>query len=107
MFQKASCNNIQFYIFSEENNSETVKESKSLEVEGVKLAEAGNLEEALKSFTQAIQITPSMASGYNNRAQTLRLMGKIEGNKEKKLTNFVILKGVSIVRCPSGPQYSY
>jgi len=43
----------------------------------VKAAEEGNLEKALELFTQAINTAPSRASGYNNRAQTLRLLGRI------------------------------
>lgn len=67
------------FDFVVQDDSEATRESKRLELEGVKLAETGNLEGSLKLFTQAIEAAPSRASGYNNRAQTLRLMGKIDG----------------------------
>jgi len=51
----------------------------------VKLAETGDLPGALDLFSKAIEVAPSRASGYNNRAQTLRLMGKIDGNAKLKL----------------------
>lgn len=53
--------------------------AKLIEVEGIKQAETGDFPGALQSFTKAIEMAPSRASGYNNRAQTLRLMGKING----------------------------
>jgi tetratricopeptide (TPR) repeat protein len=49
--------------------------AKSLEVEGVKAAESGDLDTAIGLFTRAINIAPKWASGYNNRAQAYRLKG--------------------------------
>lgn len=53
--------------------------SKQLEVQGVQAAETGDLEAALTLFSQAIGRTPQRASGYNNRAQALRLKGDVLG----------------------------
>lgn len=55
------------------------EEAKCLELEGVKLAEAGNVEAAMTSFNRAIEVAPQRASNFNNRAQAFRLMGKVEG----------------------------
>ncbi|XP_050727105.1 tetratricopeptide repeat protein 36-like [Eriocheir sinensis] len=54
------------------------EEAKHLELEGVKLAEVGNVEEAMTSFNKAIELAPQRASSFNNRAQAFRLMGKVE-----------------------------
>ncbi|CAL8072834.1 unnamed protein product [Orchesella dallaii] len=63
---------------NDEEESEQTNEAKQLEVAGVKLAETGDLPGALQLFSKAIEVAPSRASGYNNRAQTLRLLGKID-----------------------------
>ncbi|KAK7080851.1 Tetratricopeptide repeat protein 36 [Halocaridina rubra] len=52
--------------------------AKAKEIEGVKAAESGDVETAIKCFSAAIDMVPTRASGYNNRAQALRLQGKIE-----------------------------
>lgn len=57
------------------------EEAKHLELEGVKLAEAGNIEAAMTSFNKAIEVAPQRASSFNNRAQVFRLMGKVEGRQ--------------------------
>ncbi|XP_049873085.1 tetratricopeptide repeat protein 36 homolog [Pectinophora gossypiella] len=57
-----------------EEQSEAYKESASICAEGVKLAEAGKLDEALKSLNKAIEVAPDRAETYNNRAQLLRLL---------------------------------
>lgn len=48
---------------------------------GVKHAEKQKIEEAIKCFTEAIEILPDYPSAYNNRAQAFRMkamnMGKI------------------------------
>jgi hypothetical protein len=54
-------------------------EVKSLELEGVKAAESGELDAAIATFTEVISIAPQWASGYNNRAQAYRLQGDIQG----------------------------
>ncbi|XP_067826996.1 tetratricopeptide repeat protein 36 [Heptranchias perlo] len=52
-----------------------VDQAKDLELQGISLAESGNVDAALETFSQAIRIVPERASGYNNRAQALRLKG--------------------------------
>ncbi|XP_078055174.1 tetratricopeptide repeat protein 36 [Mustelus asterias] len=56
-----------------------VKQAKDLELQGISRAESGNVDAAVEIFTQAIAIIPERASGYNNRAQTLRLKGDTTG----------------------------
>ncbi|KAH7729815.1 Protein F52H3.5 [Aphelenchoides avenae] len=51
-----------------------IEECKSLELEGVKLAEEGRHEEALEKFSSAIGACPKNPSPYNNRAQAYRLL---------------------------------
>ncbi|XP_068221196.1 tetratricopeptide repeat protein 36 homolog [Palaemon carinicauda] len=62
-----------------DDNSPEGHEAKAMELKGVKAAEAGDVDGAIKFFSDAITMVPSRASGYNNRAQALRLQGKIEG----------------------------
>ncbi|XP_048418315.1 tetratricopeptide repeat protein 36 [Stegostoma tigrinum] len=56
-----------------------VQQTKELELQGVSLAESGNVDASVEVFTRAIAIIPERASGYNNRAQSLRLMGDATG----------------------------
>ncbi|XP_038634532.1 tetratricopeptide repeat protein 36 [Scyliorhinus canicula] len=56
-----------------------VKQAKDLELHGISLTESGNVDAAVEIFSQAIAIIPERASGYNNRAQTLRLKGDTTG----------------------------
>ncbi|GCC26221.1 hypothetical protein chiPu_0004636 [Chiloscyllium punctatum] len=58
-----------------------VQQAKQLELHGVSLAESGSVDAAVEVFTRAIAILPERASGYNNRAQSLRLMGDTTGAK--------------------------
>ncbi|XP_071446678.1 tetratricopeptide repeat protein 36 homolog [Hetaerina americana] len=71
------CDDEAIFSGSDENEIETdaVREAKLLEIEGVKSAEQGQLQDAINIFTKAIQSAPSRPSGYNNRAQALRLIG--------------------------------
>jgi Flp pilus assembly protein TadD len=62
-----------------EEETDDIKVSKQLELEGVQAAESGDIESALNLFSRAIQNTPERASGYNNRAQALRLKGDVQG----------------------------
>ncbi|XP_018786932.1 PREDICTED: tetratricopeptide repeat protein 36 homolog [Bactrocera latifrons] len=55
-----------------------VQQSKVLELCAIKLAEEDKLVEALQCFEQAIDVAPTRASVYNNRAQALRLVGRDE-----------------------------
>ncbi|XP_046390253.1 tetratricopeptide repeat protein 36 isoform X2 [Ischnura elegans] len=67
----------------DDNEIETdiIREAKRIEVEGVKTAEQGQLQDAINIFTKAIDTAPNRPSGYNNRAQALRLFGKEAGQK--------------------------
>ncbi|XP_053609014.1 tetratricopeptide repeat protein 36 [Plodia interpunctella] len=60
----------------DEQSKESDEESIRLSSEGVGLAEAGRLEEALETLTKGIQVAPDRAAGYNDRAQVFRLMEK-------------------------------
>ena len=66
-------------IFLVEEETEEVVESKRLEKEGINAAESGDIMTALEFFNHAVQVAPNRASGYNNRAQALRLKGDIQG----------------------------
>lgn len=60
----------------EEENSKEIIDSKKLEIEGVKLSESGELNDALEKFNEALKIAPNRPSIYNNRAQLYRFMEK-------------------------------
>lgn len=49
-------------------------------IEGVKAAEKNDLNKSLEFFNQVIEKAPHWASGYNNRAQALRLSGDVDGS---------------------------
>jgi len=66
----------------DEGSSEILDRAKSLELQGVKKAENGDFIGALDDFTKAIQLRPDRPSGYNNRAQALRLNGDTQGAME-------------------------
>ena len=55
---------------------ELIEKAKELETAGVKKAENGDFNGALECFNKSIEAVPLRASGYNNRAQLYRLMGK-------------------------------
>ncbi|XP_005109864.1 tetratricopeptide repeat protein 36 [Aplysia californica] len=61
--------------------TEAIKKSKELEVQGVKAAEAGDVDGAITFFGRAVVEAPDWPSAYNNRAQALRLKGDDEGAK--------------------------
>ena len=77
-----------------------VREAKELEKQGVVLAESGRLTEALEVFNNAVLVSPLLASVYNNRAQTFRLLNRNEGNvkHKNKLESSIILKYSHIYR---------
>lgn len=60
----------------EEKDCDEIVKSKALEVEGVQLTEAGNLDEALQKFNESIKIAELRPSPYNNRAQLYRFLKK-------------------------------
>lgn len=51
---------------------------KTLEVEGVEAAEKGDIDRAIDIFGEVIRLAPNRASGYNNRAQALRIKGDVD-----------------------------
>jgi Flp pilus assembly protein TadD len=67
------------YFSDVEDKITNVDVAKSMELEGVKAAESGDLDKATEMFTRAINIAPKWASGYNNRAQAYRLKGNTPG----------------------------
>jgi tetratricopeptide (TPR) repeat protein len=67
------------YFSDNEDEITNAAEAKSLELEGVKAADSGELDKAIGLFTRAINIAPNWASGYNNRAQAYRLNGDTAG----------------------------
>ncbi|XP_005069507.1 tetratricopeptide repeat protein 36 [Mesocricetus auratus] len=71
---------------------EQLEQSKALELQGVRAAEAGDLHTALEKFGQAICLLPERASAYNNRAQARRLQGDVAGALED-LERAVTLSG--------------
>lgn len=52
--------------------------AKEIEFKGIQAAENGQIEDAIKLFTEALNIA-QRAAGYNNRAQAFRLLEKDEG----------------------------
>ncbi|KFU83738.1 Tetratricopeptide repeat protein 36, partial [Chaetura pelagica] len=54
---------------------ELLEQVQDLELQGVSAAESGDLNTALQRFN----LLPERASGYNNRAQALRLRGDVAG----------------------------
>ncbi|NXX37601.1 TTC36 protein, partial [Nicator chloris] len=59
--------------------SELLDQARELELQGVSAAESGDISTALERFNEAIRLLPERASGYNNRAQALRLRGDVAG----------------------------
>lgn len=56
----------------------TPNQVKTLEVEGVEAAEKGDIDRAIDIFGNVIRLAPNRASGYNNRAQALRIKGDVD-----------------------------
>jgi tetratricopeptide (TPR) repeat protein len=96
-------------IYFSDNEDEITNAAavKSLEVEGVKAAESGDLDTAIGLFTRAINVAPKWASGYNNRAQAYRLKGDTAGMRYECLeacpplppsvTQCAILRSLSVL----------
>lgn len=66
------------HIRDEEEDTEEVRNSKEVELEGVKCAEVGNFGASIEFFTRAIKIAPWRPSCHNNRAQAYRLNGDVD-----------------------------
>ncbi|NXS43631.1 TTC36 protein, partial [Balaeniceps rex] len=60
---------------------ELLEQVRDLELQGVSAAESGDVSTALERFSEAIRLLPERASGYNNRAQALRLRGDVAGEQ--------------------------
>ncbi|KHJ95826.1 tetratricopeptide repeat protein [Oesophagostomum dentatum] len=58
--------------------AEGIEDSRNFEKEGVRLAESGELDAAIRKFDEAIGRCPENPSAFNNRAQALRLAGKLD-----------------------------
>lgn len=69
------------FTFSDDEDeaSPEVEEAKKIELEAVKKAEAGYINESIDLLCKSIQMAPRRSSGYNNRAQAYRLKGDILG----------------------------
>lgn len=83
-FSKKVLKNVHWYTFSiilplhlTEIETEDDLRAKPLEVESVKLAEKGNLDQAIEKINEAIEISSKRPSCYNNRAQIYRLKGDL------------------------------
>ncbi|KAJ3215106.1 Tetratricopeptide repeat protein 36 [Dinochytrium kinnereticum] len=61
-------------------SQEVLAQLKSLEREAVSFAEKGKVDDAIQSFTKCIELWPTYASAYNNRAQARRMNGDKEGS---------------------------
>ncbi|NWR98641.1 TTC36 protein, partial [Motacilla alba] len=62
---------------------ELLDQVRELELQGVSAAESGDISTALERFSEAIRLLPERASGYNNRAQALRLRGDVAGEPRR------------------------
>ncbi|XP_077998331.1 tetratricopeptide repeat protein 36-like isoform X2 [Glandiceps talaboti] len=89
---------------SEEEETEAVKEAKRLEIQGVKAAESGDINAAMEYFNLAVNVVPERASGYNNRAQALRLKGDIQGAIQDLDKAIELSKGVGKAACQAYTQ---
>ncbi|XP_048729716.2 tetratricopeptide repeat protein 36 homolog isoform X2 [Ostrea edulis] len=87
-----------------EEETDDIKVSKQLEIEGVQAAESGEIESALNLFSRAIQNTPQRASGYNNRAQALRLKGDIQGALDDLNKAISLSRGTGSAACQAYTQ---
>ncbi|XP_026885501.2 tetratricopeptide repeat protein 36 [Electrophorus electricus] len=76
-----------------------LRKVKDLELKGVSSAESGQVEAALGHFDQAVQLLPSRASAYNNRAQARRLQGDTSGAIEDLERAISLSQGVGRSAC--------
>ncbi|CAH2096484.1 unnamed protein product [Euphydryas editha] len=63
----------------DEDTTDADKKSKELCLQGVQLAEANKLDDALEFLNKGIDVAPERAPGYNDRAQLFRLMKRDDG----------------------------
>jgi tetratricopeptide (TPR) repeat protein len=60
--------------------NDKIEKAKQLEIAAIEAAQSKEFSKSLEIFNQAIQIAPTWASAYNNRAQALQLIGDTQGN---------------------------
>ncbi|XP_051494650.1 tetratricopeptide repeat protein 36 isoform X1 [Apus apus] len=80
---------------------ELLEQVRDLELQGVSAAESGDLNTALQRFGEAIHLLPERASGYNNRAQALRLRGDVAGALRDLDTAIRLSRGRGQAACQS------
>ncbi|KAM3962678.1 tetratricopeptide repeat protein 36 homolog [Aphomia sociella] len=90
-----------------EPSTDAYKNSTRLCAEGVQLAEAGKLEEALNTINKGIEAAPERAAAYNDRAQLLRLMQKDDDamadlDKALQLTEGKKVRARALALCQRG-----
>ncbi|NXK86245.1 TTC36 protein, partial [Formicarius rufipectus] len=81
--------------------SELLEQVRDLELQGVSAAESGDVSTALERFSEAIRLLPERASGYNNRAQALRLRGDVAGALQDLDTAILLSRGRGRAACQS------
>lgn len=67
-------------LVDDEPDTKELKASRELELQAVRLTEKEELDEALLLFGKALQVS-ERASVFNNRAQTLRLAKRDQGER--------------------------
>ncbi|XP_066837474.1 tetratricopeptide repeat protein 36 [Anser cygnoides] len=80
---------------------ELLEQVRDLELQGVSAAESGDVSTALERFNEAIRLLPGRASGYNNRAQALRLKGDVAGALRDLDTAIHLGRGCGRAACQS------
>ncbi|NWU99599.1 TTC36 protein, partial [Upupa epops] len=80
---------------------ELLEQVQDLELQGVSAAESGDVSTALERFSEAIRLLPERASGYNNRAQALRLRGDVAGALRDLDTAVRLSRGRGRAACQS------
>ncbi|NXG66653.1 TTC36 protein, partial [Hemiprocne comata] len=80
---------------------ELLEQVRDLELQGVSAAESGDVSTALERFGEAIRLLPERASGYNNRAQALRLRGDVAGALRDLDTAIRLSRGRGRAACQS------
>ncbi|NXT93749.1 TTC36 protein, partial [Anhinga rufa] len=80
---------------------ELLAQVRELELQGVSAAESGDVGTALERFGEAIRLLPERASGYNNRAQALRLRGDVAGALQDLDTAIRLSQGCGRAACQS------
>ncbi|NWI74258.1 TTC36 protein, partial [Dryoscopus gambensis] len=80
---------------------ELLDQVRELELQGVSAAESGDISTALERFSEAIRLLPERASGYNNRAQALRLRGDVAGALQDLDAAIRLSRGCGRAACQS------